>query len=222
MKFCFILCKVRFVLWYLDYKTRPDWSWSACSHLHDVYQVIPWGKRSGAWPEPHNPYSAQVQERIDLYLHSATVASWQVIGRTLPWSCSLVGKFQRSGRKECLHVNCFLIQMPYCILALRKDKAVCSYYWYQCTRLQAGLTTQKIVGCTLTAVPFLTNGENYFEKFYHSEQAKHNTYLIEANFKYYGCLQEFFMSINKQYAAFNGTGDLRGLELKQWQLFTYN
>ena len=76
MKFCFILCKVRFVLWYLDYKTRPDWSWSACSHLHDVYQVIPWGKRSGAWPEPHDPYSAQVQERIDLYLHSATVASW--------------------------------------------------------------------------------------------------------------------------------------------------
>jgi hypothetical protein len=41
----------------------------------------------------------------------------------------------------------------------------------------------KIAGCTLTAAPFLSNGENYFKKFHHSESeyVKHNPYLNEAN-----------------------------------------
>jgi len=44
---------------------------------------FPGGKAAGAWPLPPTPSSADVKERIGLYLYSPSGPSWPVVGRAL-------------------------------------------------------------------------------------------------------------------------------------------
>jgi hypothetical protein len=47
------------------------------------------GKVAGAWRQPQPPPSAEVKERVELYLYSHSGPSWPVLGRTLSFSFTL-------------------------------------------------------------------------------------------------------------------------------------
>jgi len=57
--------------------------WSPPSLLYNVYQVFPWSKETEAWCWPPTPSSAEVKERVELYLCSTSEPSWPVLGWTL-------------------------------------------------------------------------------------------------------------------------------------------
>ena len=66
------------------FRTRPDRPWGPPSRLYKgVLDLFPGGKAAGTWRSPPTPYSAEVKERVELYL-SPTGPSRPVLGRTLP------------------------------------------------------------------------------------------------------------------------------------------
>ena len=71
--------------WGEIFRTRPDLPWGPPSLLYNGYRVFPWGKAAGAWRWPPTPSSAEVKERVDLYLYSPSGSSWSLIGWTLPF-----------------------------------------------------------------------------------------------------------------------------------------
>ena len=52
--------------------TRPDQPWVPHSLLYNGYRVILGGKAAGAWRWPPTPSSAEVKERVELYLYSTS------------------------------------------------------------------------------------------------------------------------------------------------------
>jgi hypothetical protein len=52
------------------FPTRPDRPWGPCSLLYNGYRVFPGGKAAWAWRLPPTPSSADVKERVELYLYS--------------------------------------------------------------------------------------------------------------------------------------------------------
>jgi hypothetical protein len=66
------------------FRTCPDRSWSPPSLLYSGYRVFPGGKAVGAWRLTKYPYSAEVKERVQLYLYTTSEPSWPVIGLILP------------------------------------------------------------------------------------------------------------------------------------------
>jgi len=65
--------------------THPDWPWCQPSFVYNGYWVsFPRVKRQGrGFDHSHTPYSAQVKERVELYIYSSSGALWPVLGRTL-------------------------------------------------------------------------------------------------------------------------------------------
>jgi len=53
------------------------------SLLYNGYRVFPEGKAAEAWHWPTNPPSAEVKERVQLYLYSPSGPSWPFLGWTL-------------------------------------------------------------------------------------------------------------------------------------------
>jgi len=66
--------------------TRPDRFWGPPSLLYNAYQVFPGGKAAGSWRSVDHPplSSAEVKERVELYLFSPSGPSWPVLGWILP------------------------------------------------------------------------------------------------------------------------------------------
>jgi hypothetical protein len=61
--------------------THPDWPWGPPSLLYNVYQVSFLGvKRPGCGVDHPLPSSAEVKERVELYLYSPSGPSWPVLG----------------------------------------------------------------------------------------------------------------------------------------------
>jgi len=71
------------------FRTRPDRPWGPPSLLYNGYRVFPGGKAAGAWRRTLTPPSAEVKERVELYLYSTSGPSWPVIGWILPLSLHL-------------------------------------------------------------------------------------------------------------------------------------
>jgi hypothetical protein len=68
------------------FRTRQDRPWGPPSLLYNGYRVIPGGKTAGAWRGADHPpsSSAEVKERVELYLYSPSGPSWPVLGKPLP------------------------------------------------------------------------------------------------------------------------------------------
>jgi len=66
------------------FRIRPHCPWGPPSLLYSGYQVFPGGKAVGSWRWPPTLSSAEVKERVELYLYSPSGSSWPVIGWALP------------------------------------------------------------------------------------------------------------------------------------------
>ena len=61
------------------FRARPDLPWGPTSLLHNGYRVIPGCKAAGAWRWPPTPSSAEVKERVEVYLYFSSGTSWPVL-----------------------------------------------------------------------------------------------------------------------------------------------
>jgi hypothetical protein len=64
--------------------TRPDRPWGPSSLIYSRYRVFPGDKAVGAWRWPIIRSSAEVKERVELYLYSPSGPLWPVPGWTVP------------------------------------------------------------------------------------------------------------------------------------------
>ena len=75
-------------LWRRVFRTRLDRPWGPPSLLYDRYRFFPVGKAAYAWLWLPTTSSAEVKERVELYLYSTSGPSWPVIGWLLPSPCT--------------------------------------------------------------------------------------------------------------------------------------
>jgi hypothetical protein len=83
--------------WGEIFRTRPDRPWGPPTLLYNGHRVsFPGCKAARAWRWPPTPSSAEVKERVELYLYSYG-PSWPVIGWPLPFTY-LIYIFLSSGK----------------------------------------------------------------------------------------------------------------------------
>jgi hypothetical protein len=70
--------------WVEIFRTRPDRPWGPSSLLYNGYRVSSGGKVAGAWRDHPPTSSAEVKERVELYLYSPSGPSWPFLGWPLP------------------------------------------------------------------------------------------------------------------------------------------
>jgi len=82
--------------------TRPDRSWGTPSLLYNGYRVsFPGVKRPGRGVDHPPPFSAEIEERVELDLYSPSEPSWPLLG----WIWPLPWPFIFWARKRCLSVQ---------------------------------------------------------------------------------------------------------------------
>jgi hypothetical protein len=66
------------------FRTCPNRPWGPPSLLCNEFRVLPGCKTAEAWRWPPSPSSAEVKERVELYLYSPSGSSWPILGWPLP------------------------------------------------------------------------------------------------------------------------------------------
>jgi len=62
------------------FRTLPNRPWVPPSLLYSGYRGIPGGKAAGRGVDDPTQSSAEVKERVELYLYSPSGPSWPVLG----------------------------------------------------------------------------------------------------------------------------------------------
>jgi hypothetical protein len=78
--------------WGEIFHTRSDRPWGPTNLLYNGYRVFPGGKAARVWHWTLTPSSAEVEERVELYLYSPSGRLWPVLRWTLSLPYSLNGK----------------------------------------------------------------------------------------------------------------------------------
>ena len=71
------------------FRARPDRPWGPPNVIYSEYCVFIGGKAAGTWRWPSTPSSAEVKERVELYLYFPSGLSWPVLWWILPLPSSL-------------------------------------------------------------------------------------------------------------------------------------
>jgi hypothetical protein len=97
--------------WGEIFSTRPDRPWSPPILLYSGYRVPLLGvKRPGRGVNHLPPTSAEVKERVELYMYLPSGPSWAVLGRTLPLTLTLPCMTEGKQNKVlycCIHLCWF-------------------------------------------------------------------------------------------------------------------
>jgi len=87
------------------FRTCPDRLWGPPNFLYNWYRVFPGGKLTGKWRWPPTSFNAEVNERVELYVYSASGPSWPVLGWNLPLTFNLTITNFCSIEKECHSIS---------------------------------------------------------------------------------------------------------------------
>jgi len=123
--------------------SRP--TWGQPSLLYNGYQGFLGGKAAGAWRWPSTPSSAEVKERVDLYLYSPSGSLWPVLGWTLDLPfiiiiiiiiiISVIINLFTHWLSNCVHSYLCVCVTHFCLISLlyfffRLARNVYSKYWW--------------------------------------------------------------------------------------------
>jgi hypothetical protein len=90
--------------WVKIFCTCSDRPWGPPSFFYNGYRVFLGGKVAGAWRWPPTTSSAEVKERVKLYIYSPSGPSWPVLGWPLPLPLPYDFIMQINSNLHCIYL----------------------------------------------------------------------------------------------------------------------
>jgi hypothetical protein len=83
------------------FHTYPDWPWGLSSLLKNGYRVfLPGVKWPGRAINQPPMSSAELQEKVEIYIYSPSRLAWPVVGWTLPLTCDNIPEDLKSSKQR--------------------------------------------------------------------------------------------------------------------------